>query len=168
MTLLAFLIIGIVCSAAFVVSVFFGGDGLELDHDHDGLFTLQSLLLFGVGFGAVGTLGLAWGLPTTAASGSAVCTGLVGILASRKVTHFLRSQEGTSNLTPSDLTDCRGLVVHRIKGPSVTGQVTVTDPTGRTHYYMASAPHLIEEGRHIRVLSVNAGVLHVTDAPKEG
>jgi membrane protein implicated in regulation of membrane protease activity len=148
-----FLAIAAICSVGALVSMVLG-DLVDLDSTHDHsfgwLFSLQSLFLFGTGYGAAGAIAQTIGLPP-------IVTGLVAGIALAYVGYYvsasLRKQESDSTPTEWDLVGAPAIVTHRI-APGFAGQVRALNKRGHITYITAQAAEPLEESALVKVVNV--------------
>jgi membrane protein implicated in regulation of membrane protease activity len=141
--MLYFLSISLVAALLFLASLFFGdhgdmGDALVADHHGgaDSVFSVRSLLLFCIGFGASGTIVRAYGLPTEAAVIAGMLFGAVAIVAGLRASQFFQQQESDSTLRHDDLLNRTGRVTLLVPEGGC-GEVLVQDRQGRYTYLRA-------------------------------
>ena len=165
--MVTYIVIALGCSFLFLASLAFDvdhdiSDALSFDHHGhgDSIFSIRSLLLFGVGFGATGAIGLSYDLGQTASVAVAGSLGLVFAFIGLKLTRALQSQEGTSTRTDADILHCYGRVVHNIPLMSF-GQVLITDRGGRNVYMRARAQEPIKDHTIIKVTGVFGDTVEV-------
>lgn len=153
-----FLMISLVCVLAFIVAAVLGSAVDAFDDGGDGPFgwlvSVQSLLLFGTGFGATGAIASGTGVQetwfvTVIATGGGLGFALLGA----KVVAVLRGQESDSTPVANDLVGCTGMVVEPI-GLDHPGQVMLLDRRGHTRYIAAYADKQIDPPAAVVVKSV--------------
>lgn len=170
-----FLTICIACSAVFLISLLLGhdveiGDLADFSggHEHgDGWLSLRSLMMFGVGFGAAGTLSSYAGHPALVASGFGLIAGLVSAAVGVTAARFLVSQEGDSTPRLERLAGRRGRVTLAIPEWG-TGQICVVNEFGATAYLSAIAKGQIAEGAIVTVVGVASGGTLMVEEKREG
>jgi len=135
-----FLTIAVVAAVMFLASLLFGdhgdiGDvgGFDHGHGHDSHFSIQSLLLFCIGFGASGAIVRAEGGDTNVAVIAGLIFGVAAVFGGSKITKFFQRQEGDSTLRADDLKGAKGYVTMEIPA-SGCGEVLITDRRG-LHVY---------------------------------
>lgn len=164
----------------YALSLVFGGDHhhFDLGHgggdghgDHDGdtgfkeLFSIRSLLLFGLGFGVTGVLstsaGLAAPLIPIAGAVMGIFTAFIGIQFFR----LLMRQEGTTSNSLTELEGMSGKVSTYIPANGV-GEILIRNYRGQAQFIRARAEDgaEIKEGQSVDVVSVAAGDLVVRRA----
>lgn len=131
------------------------------DHDHESPWSVRTLALFLVGFGAVGYLGMYFGWPAIVAAGPGVLTGAVLGWIGMKMASTLEDAAGNSVSSLQNLVGRRGRVSARIGGVGGFGEVEISDEFGHTQFVLAVADRQIETGTLVRCKGVIGNTIEV-------
>jgi membrane protein implicated in regulation of membrane protease activity len=167
-SMITFLLISLICLVILSISMLFdhggGHDALVADHDHDSsIVSVQSFLLFGVGFGAAGSLAKSYGFGLTMTVLIGCMFGVVIAIVGYWILRKLKASESDSTPSMEEVVGCIGTVIIRIL-PESFGEVIVTTH-GRSQTYRAISREVILEGTRVRVLHVVGHDVVVESAP---
>lgn len=152
-----FLIIAIVCLLAFVVLSAFGHDDHGMD-GHDGitseLLSLRNLLLFGVGFGAAGSLVTYLGFGPVWATAAGLLVGVVMVLLTVSFFRSVRNQQSNSATSLIDLVGKTGVVTTRVPEDGL-GEISTRNAQGtQVHLSAQSQGGEIRSGATIEIVNI--------------
>lgn len=170
------------CALFYLLSLLFGGDhdvhhdfsgdGHSVEHDSDGqhdggnivkeFFSIRSILLFGLGFGAVGAIGSELKLGFVLIQLLAVASGIFFAWIGIKIFRFLRNQDVTTTTSMAELEGLSGRITTTIPTGGV-GEVLIRDMRGEMRYLRVRSEdgESITNDQNVEVVSVAAGDLVV-------
>lgn len=162
--MIGFLLIALGCAALLSVTFLLGFDDHHSAQTHDhgvgSFLSVQSLLLFGIGFGSVGAVGRSYDLSTTQAMVSGVIFGIflggVGV----KLTTLLRRGESDSTPSMSGLVGQLAVSVGEIH-PESYGEIRLMH-LGKAETFRATCDRSIPGNSAVRIDRVHGHDVHVT------
>jgi len=159
-----YLMISIFAATLFLITLVFDFDhGHDIDHEHGGFLSMRAALLFGVGFGAGGTLAMQmFGIGAFPASLAGLALGVISAMVGIKTVRLFMAQESDSTVSLRAIIDCVGYVTVPITINGI-GQIVVTDSSGATHYVSARATGPYAMGEAVRIVALigtDAFVVH--------
>jgi membrane protein implicated in regulation of membrane protease activity len=161
--MITFLVIGWGSLVLLILSSFLNIDDHHSAQAHDhglgSVLSIQSLLLFGIGFGNVGAIGLSYGRTVTESMGLGVVFGLLLGVLGMQMMKALKGTESDSTQSLSGIVNYSGRVTHPIT-PSEPGEVQVLYQ-GRTRFIRAYAEEVIPIGKQVKITATSGGDVYV-------
>ncbi len=167
------------CALFYVLSLLGGGHhdlshdvGGHGDHSHDGhhdgdnpikaFFSVRSILLFGLGFGAIGAIGTVLGLSFVLIQMLGVGSGIFFAWVGIKLFQFLYNQDATTSNNMLELEGVIGRITTAVPQAGV-GEVLIRNSRGEMQFLRARSEsgESIASDQNVEVVSVAAGDLVV-------
>ncbi len=162
-----FLVILVGCFVFFLVSLIFGMDHGELGggHDHGGhdgdgdgfmtdLFTLRNIFLFGVGFGALGSIANAYGAGPLVSSFAGTVAGVLMAVFGAWLFRLLRKQQANSVTSLETLVGTSARVTTTIPKGGRGEIATINEHGVNVTMSAQSSDEAIMENVNVTILSV--------------